>query len=81
MLVRNHIRDVWNLKYDVAYHVVQVMGRQLELMDQSCKTDRVNVQDIKILYPGESFWMCSQVSCTSKTCRGHVLVHESKYIT
>ena len=29
VLVRNHTRDVWDLKYNVAYIVAQVMGRQL----------------------------------------------------
>ena len=32
MLVSNHRRDVQDLKYDVTYSVVQVIGGQLELM-------------------------------------------------
>ena len=38
VLVRNHTRDTWNPKYNVAYQVVQEMGRQVELMDESGKT-------------------------------------------
>ena len=35
-------------KYDVAYRVVQVMGRQSEFMDEGGRTHEVNVQDVKI---------------------------------
>ena len=31
VLLRSHATDVCNLKYDAAYHVLWVMGRQLEL--------------------------------------------------
>ena len=51
MLVRNHMRDVWNIKYHVAYCVVQVLERQSELIDESSKTQKVNLQDVKIMYP------------------------------
>ena len=34
VLVRNHTRDVWELKYDVVYYVVWVMGTQLELIEE-----------------------------------------------
>ena len=51
VLVRNHTRDVWDPKYDVAYCGVGVMGRQLKLMDESGNTCKVNVQDVKIMYP------------------------------
>ena len=30
VLARNHTRDVWDLKYDIVYHVLWMMGRQLE---------------------------------------------------
>ena len=46
VLARNNMRDVWDLKYGVTYHVIQVRGRQLELMDESGKTHEVNVQDV-----------------------------------
>ena len=29
------------------------MGRQLELMNESGKTHKLNVQDVKIMYPGD----------------------------
>ena len=32
---------MWNPKYDVAYHAVLVMGRHLELMDESGKNCNV----------------------------------------
>ena len=38
------------LKYDVVYHVVGVMGRQLELTNESSRIQMVNVQDVKIIY-------------------------------
>ena len=38
MLTRNHTRDVCDLKYDVAYHVIQIIERQLKLNDESSKT-------------------------------------------
>ena len=91
MLVINHIRDVWDKRYDVAYHVEQVMGRQLEFIDESGKTCKVNVLDVKITYPvnelikclldEKSFLTYSQVLSTSKTYRGPALVLTSKYIT
>ena len=34
--------------YEVAYHVVQVMGIQLKLIDESGKRLKVSVQDVKI---------------------------------
>ena len=45
MPVENHVRDVWDPTYNVAYPVVFVIGWQFELMYKSgdCK---VNVQDI-----------------------------------
>ena len=48
VLVRNYARDVWDPKYSVSYSVVQVIGRQLELMDESGKAHKVNVQDVKL---------------------------------
>ena len=39
---------MWDPKYGVAYCVVHVMGRQLELADKGGKVYKVNVQDIKI---------------------------------
>ena len=51
MLVRNHTIDIWDPKYDVAYCVVQVIGRQSELTDLSGKIHKVNVQDVKITWP------------------------------
>ena len=44
VLVRNQTRDKWNLKYDIADCVVHVMGKHLELMDESGKTCKVNAQ-------------------------------------
>ena len=44
VLVRNHIRGVWDTKY-------YMMEWQLELMDESGKIHKVNVQDVKITYP------------------------------
>ena len=35
LIVRNHAKDVHNLKYDVAYNVVQVIGQQLESIDEN----------------------------------------------
>ena len=49
VLVRNHTRDVWDPKYNVAYHVVCVMGWQMELVDKSDKICRVNVKDLQII--------------------------------
>ena len=43
VLVTNHMSNVWDLKYDVAYDVVWVMGRQQELIYESDKTLKVNV--------------------------------------
>ena len=37
MLVRYHVRDVWDSKYGVAYCVVCMLGLQLELKDESSK--------------------------------------------
>ena len=48
-LVRNYTRDVWAPKKDVAYHVVHVIGSQFKLMDESGKTWKVNVLDIRIM--------------------------------
>ena len=48
VLLRNHTRDVWDLKYDVVYQVAWVMEKQLELMDESGKTCKVNVLSDKI---------------------------------
>ena len=49
MLVRN-TRNVWDMKYDVSYCVVQVVGRQLELRDKNSQIHKVNVQAVKITY-------------------------------
>ena len=83
----SHLIVVWDLKYDVAY-VVWVMGRWLKWVDVNGKICKVNVQDVTIMYLVDelmkcftwlkSFWMCSQILCTSKTYRGPVLVHKSK---
>ena len=46
MFVTYPIQEImysWDPKYDIAYFVVQVMGRQLELMDESGKTNKANV--------------------------------------
>ena len=48
--VRNHTRVVWDPKYEVAYHVVWLMGGQLKLIDKSGRTCKVNVQDVKVTY-------------------------------
>ena len=50
-MVGNHTRDVWDPKYDVAYHVAFVMGWKLELADESGKTQMANFKDVKITYP------------------------------
>ena len=42
VLFRDLVRDVCDPKYDVAYHVVHVIGWQLELMDKSGKIHKVN---------------------------------------
>ena len=57
VLVRNHTRDVWDLK-DGAYHVVWVMGRHLKLMEDSGKTHKGNVQDVKITFPVNTLIKC-----------------------
>ena len=56
-LVKNHPREVWEPKYDAAYHVVWVMGRQLELIDKSGKTQKANVQDSNIMYLATFFFV------------------------
>ena len=50
ILVRNHMRDVQNPKYDVAARLVPMMGRHFEFMGESDKTHIVNGQDVKIMY-------------------------------
>ena len=50
VLLRNHTRDVLDLKYDIAYRVKWVMRRQLEFIDETDKTHKVNVQDVKFTY-------------------------------
>ena len=50
VLVRNHTRNVWDQQDATAYHVVQVMGRQLEFIIQNGMTQKVNVQDVKSMY-------------------------------
>ena len=49
---------MWNPKYPVAYHVVCVMGKQLELAGKCGKTQEVNVQDVKITYPVDEMIKC-----------------------
>ena len=46
--VRNHTKDICELKYKIAYCVVQVMTGQLGLVDGSGKTHKVNVQEVKV---------------------------------
>ena len=58
VLVRNHTRDVWDPKYDAVYCMVWVMGRQLELIDESTKTGKVNAQDVKPTYPADELIKC-----------------------
>ena len=67
MLVRNHVRHVCDPKYDVTYCRVPVMRWHLELADESGKTYRVNVQDVrspthqwidKMFAWWKSFWTC-----------------------
>ena len=41
---------MWNPKYDLPYCVVCVIGQQLEWIDESGKTHKVNVQDLKVTY-------------------------------
>ena len=43
VLLRNHIRNVWDPKYDIAYCMVSVMGQHLELAVESGKIYMVNV--------------------------------------
>ena len=46
---------MWDPKYDVAYHVIHMMGEQLELVLEGGKVHKVNVQNIKITYPVNVF--------------------------
>ena len=34
VLAKNHTRDIWNLKYNVTYHMAWVLRRLLELIDE-----------------------------------------------
>ena len=91
MLLRNHIRDVWDPRYDVAYCVVCVMRQQLKLADQSGKIHRGNVQNIKVTYPvdelkkmftqSKSFWTCYIILSTPEIHGRLDLVFESKGFT
>ena len=57
--IRKHTGHVWDPKYDIAYHVVCIMWQQLELGDDSDKTQKVNVQDVKIstwIDKGSTWW-------------------------
>ena len=56
VLVRNHTKDDWNPKYDVAY--CMTVERQLELMDESGKTCRANIYHVKIMYPVNDLMKC-----------------------
>ena len=58
LLIRNHVRDVWDPKYDVANCVICVVGSQLDFMDKSVKISTVNVHEIKILYPVDELRNC-----------------------
>ena len=35
---KKHTTDVWDVKYNIAYHMVQVLGRQLELIHDRGRT-------------------------------------------
>ena len=58
MLVRNHVRNVWDPTYDVAYNLLCMTGHQLELMDGSGKILNVNVWGIKVTYPVDKLMKC-----------------------
>ena len=51
VLVTHHTRDMLDPKNYLAYHVVHVKGWQLELMEESGKTSKVVVQDVKVTNP------------------------------
>ena len=57
VLVRNHTRDVWDPKFDVAYHVACDIALQLVLADKSV-TWKVNVHDVKIAYSVDELIKC-----------------------
>ena len=38
--------------------MVQLRGRQLELMDEISKSHKVNVQDVKVTYPADELIKC-----------------------
>ena len=58
MLVRNHIRDVWDLRCDVDPCVVHVMGQQLRLAYDSSNICQVYVQGVKVTYPVDELIKC-----------------------
>ena len=58
VLVRNHIRDVWDLRCDVDPCVVHVMGQQLRLAYDSSNICQVYVQGVKVTYPVDELIKC-----------------------
>ena len=53
VFVRYHVRDLLYLKYDSTYKITLVQGEQLEVMDDNSKAYKINVQDVKPVYPIE----------------------------
>ena len=58
VLVRNYTRDVWDPKYNLVYHVGWVMGRQMDLINESGKIQKVNIQDVRIMYKVDELITC-----------------------
>ena len=58
VLVRNHVRCVWDPKHDGICHVVHVIAQQLELVDEGGKVSRASVQDVKSTYAVDELIKC-----------------------
>ena len=90
MLMQNHVRDVYDPKYDDAYCVVHVLVQQLELIDKEAKFIRlmskmsgshdqlINLENIYLI----KLFLC--VLCGTElyiTYKRSILVIESKGYT
>ena len=51
VLIKDHTREARGLKFDPGHDIVAIQDRQVELTDMSGNAQKVNVQDVKSVYP------------------------------